>query len=322
MAERLTDTLVKNLAAPTKGQQITRDTEVKGFGVRVTATGARSFVLNYRTRTGRERRITIGSFPDWSTAVAREEAKELKRQVDRGDDPMAEIEADRNAKTIADLCDRFIADHLPKRRPATIRDYTAIINNEIRPALKHELVAELRHDKVDELHRKITKTGKKTKANRAVAVLSKMLNDAAKWGWRSGDNPARGIEKNAETKRKTYLKPNEIAKLGAALDAYPIRERKDGTTYVDARALQSANAIRLLMLTGARSGEVQALLHPGAGEKPVLQRIVGQLAWQRPDQSRRGRTLQIILHGAARDAQPLCNLATAGSVAGEPQHLS
>jgi hypothetical protein len=68
----------------------------------VTAAGFRPFILNYRTRTGRERRITIGQFPDWKTA-ARDEAKALKQRIDRGGDPLADIEADRDAKTVADL---------------------------------------------------------------------------------------------------------------------------------------------------------------------------------------------------------------------------
>jgi hypothetical protein len=47
MAQKLTDKAVKTLAAPPKGNRITYDTDVSGFGVRVTAAGARSFVLNY-----------------------------------------------------------------------------------------------------------------------------------------------------------------------------------------------------------------------------------------------------------------------------------
>ena len=68
---KLTDPTVKRLHTPAVGKVITYDTEVKGFGCRVYPSGARTFVLNYRTRGGRERRITIGSFPDWNTAAAR-----------------------------------------------------------------------------------------------------------------------------------------------------------------------------------------------------------------------------------------------------------
>ena len=64
MAEDLTDKAVRDLAPPATGNRITYDQEVKGFGVRITSAGAKAFILNYRS-AGRERRITIGSFPDW-----------------------------------------------------------------------------------------------------------------------------------------------------------------------------------------------------------------------------------------------------------------
>ena len=241
MSTRLSDAIVRDLPLPAKGNKVTYDSDIKGFGVRITAAGARSFVLNYRTRSGRERRYTLGSFPDWKTRAARDEAANLKKQIDVGHDPMAKLQDDRSAKTLDDLCDRFITDYLPKKRPATARDYKAIIEKHIRPALKYELVGTLRHDHVDDLHRKITKGGAAYVANRTVAVLSKMLNLAAKWGWRTGDNPSKGIERNPEKKRKRYLSAAEIGRLLEALDGLDDQ--------------QSANIVRLLMLTGARRGE-------------------------------------------------------------------
>ena len=83
MAKRLTDKLVKALTPPPTGNRITYDDEVTGFGLRVTAAGAKAFVLNYHL-AGRERRYTIGSYPAWSVTAAREEAKELRRRIDRG----------------------------------------------------------------------------------------------------------------------------------------------------------------------------------------------------------------------------------------------
>ena len=70
MAQRLTDNEAKALPLPATGNRIAYDSEVKGFGARITAAGAKAFILNYRV-AGRERRITIGSFPDWSVKAAR-----------------------------------------------------------------------------------------------------------------------------------------------------------------------------------------------------------------------------------------------------------
>ncbi len=257
MAERLTDKMVKALTSPAAGNRITYDDEVKGFGVRVTMAGAKAFILNYRSG-GRERRITIGSFPDWSVPAAREHAKGLKRRIDVGDDPMQERHHDRAAPTVNALADRFEAEHLTKRRAATDRDYKSILRLHIRPRLGTMKVADLRHADVEKLHREVAKTAP-YRANRAVAVLSKMLSLAVKWEMRT-DNPARGIEREPEHKRERFLTPAEIARLGAALLAHPERT--------------SCNAIRLLLLTGARKGETlsatwdQFDLEAGVWRKP------------------------------------------------------
>lgn len=241
MPAKLTDTLVKALPIPATGNRITYDQDVTGFGVRVTAGGARSYILNYRNRTGRERRITIGQYPDWRTASARQEAKALKQAIDRGGDPLAEAEDDRDAKTMADLAERFRDEHLGKKRPSTAKNYGLLLDKFILPALRRHKVAEVTYSDVDGLHRKITKGGAPYQANRSMAVLSKMFALAIKWRWRT-DNPAKGIERNPEEKRHRYLTPAEVARLGEALAG--IEDQ------------QAANIIRLLLLTGARSGEV------------------------------------------------------------------
>ncbi len=241
MADKLTDKAVRSLAAPAAGNRIAYDDEVKGFGVRVTSAGAKAFVLNYRAG-GRERRLTIGSFPDWQVAAAREEAKKLKRLVDQGQDPMGDRHADRVAPTIDALADRFEAEHLAKRRPATQTDYKSILRLYVRPTLGKMRVADVRHSDIERLHHRVAATAP-YRANRTVAVLSKMLALAVKWELRT-DNPARGIERAPEEKRERYLSGAEIARLGDALAAH--RERA------------SANAVRLLLLTGARRGEALA----------------------------------------------------------------
>jgi hypothetical protein len=177
---KLSDATIKSLEKPASGNKITYDDEIKGFGIRVTAGGAKAFILNYRTRSGLERRYTIGSFSDWKCAAAREEAKDLKRRIDVGFDPMGELKSARDAKTVADLCDRFEKDHLTKKRDSTARDYKALIKNHILPALKNKKVAEVEFTDIDGLHRKISKHAPYL-ANRTVAVLSKMFGLAIKW---------------------------------------------------------------------------------------------------------------------------------------------
>lgn len=239
MAERLDDKAVRRLDAPASGNRITYDDEVKGFGLRMTAAGAKAFILNYRA-AGRERRITIGSSPDWSVPAAREQAKILKRRVDQGQDPMGDRHEERTAPTIADLAARFEAEHLTRRRSTTAKDYSSILRGHILPALGKTKVVDLRHADVEKLHRKIAATAP-YRANRAVSVLSKMFSLAVKWELRE-DNPVRGIERAPEEKRERFLTPAEIARLGEALAVHPEKA--------------SCRAIRLLLLTGARRGEM------------------------------------------------------------------
>jgi len=236
----LTDALVKRLPVPEKGSRITYDSQVPGFGVRVTAAGARSFVLNYHTRSGRERRYTIGS--NWRVAAARKKARDLKHLIEDGGDPLADIEDERAAPTVSDLIARFEAEHLPRKRAGTAADYQRMIKNHIRPHFgRHTKVADVQFEDINRLHHRITAAGYKHRANRVIAVCSKMFSLSVRWKMRI-DNPCKGIERNDETKRKRYLKGDELARLTAALSAHTDQ--------------QIANVFRVLLLTGARRGEV------------------------------------------------------------------
>lgn len=237
--DKLTDAMVKDLASPASGNRIVYDSEVKGFGVRITKAGARAFILNYRA-SGRERRITIGSYPDWKTTPARDQAKELKKRIDVGEDPMGTRHALRAAPTMDDLADRFEEEHITKRRAATEKDYKSILKLYVRPELGKLKVADIRHSDIERLHARIAKKAP-YRANRTVAVLSKMFSLAVKWEYRT-DNPARGIERSPEEKRERFLSPAEIEKLAGVLATH--------------REKVTANAIRLLLLTGARKGEM------------------------------------------------------------------
>src|SRR5205085_2470682 len=98
----LTENQVKALEPPASGNRVVYDGgkgAVRGFGCRITAAGARAFVLNYRAGM-RERRITIGAYPSWSVKAARDKAKELRREIDAGGDPMAERHEGRSAPTM------------------------------------------------------------------------------------------------------------------------------------------------------------------------------------------------------------------------------
>src|SRR5262245_16310877 len=155
--ERLDDRLVRVLAPPLQGNRIVYDRggrePVRGFGVRVTAGGAKSFVLNY-TIAGRERRLTIGGYPAWTVAAAREEAKSLRRRIDGGEDPLAAKEAKGAAATVSVLCDRYLIDHASRKR--TEKQDRAYVERFIRPRLGSRKVEAITFSDLDGLHRKLT----------------------------------------------------------------------------------------------------------------------------------------------------------------------
>jgi integrase len=240
---QFTDQLIRKLAAPKAGNKVHYDPSTPGFGCRVTASGARSFILNYVTRAGRERRITIGSTTNWRAADARAEARRLKQLVDQGGDPLADVAAERGAPIVNDLIERFEQEHLSRKRPGTARDYRLLLTNHVRPHLGRTKVADVTFSDIDALHRKITKTGATYQANRCIAVVGKMFALAIRWKMRP-DNPAKGIERNPEQKRKRYPTPQENERLTKALDEHPDQ--------------QAADIIRLARLSGARIGEAMA----------------------------------------------------------------
>ena len=238
-ASRLTDALIKGLPAPSdrSAAVIVYDSEVKGFGIRCTK-GAKSFVL--RDRIGRhERLVTIGSYPAWTTKQARERAKQLKREFESGHDPIAERQALDAAPTVALLCERYRADNIARYRPSTAHEVNATIDTLIVPKLGKLKLASVRHADMDRWHRAIGQRAP-FRANRSVAYLSAMFSMAIKLEWCTA-NPCKGIKRFAEPSRERYLTADEIARLLAALDAH--------------QPQSSADAVRLLLYTGARRGE-------------------------------------------------------------------
>jgi len=236
--ERLSDQSVRDAAPPVTGNRIIYDAKLPGFGLRITAKGVRSFVLNYRFK-GRERRITIGQYPTWKLLAARKQAEHLRRQIDLGIDPLEERIADRTAPTVRDLFDRYALEHLPTKAPRSAADDRSMWIKDILPAMGASKVADLTSADCDELHRAIS-LKRPTRANRVIEVLRKALNLAIRWEW-IDRNPASGARRNPEPKRTRYLGREEVGKLVRALEDHPERV--------------SADALLFMLLTGCRRGE-------------------------------------------------------------------
>ena len=127
---RLNEATIKRIDPPQHGNKITYDEVVPGFGMRVTAKGARAFVFNYRT-AGRERRLTIGSWPAWSATAARERARDLRRMVDRGTDPLGDRQQRRIAPTFGDVAHDYLERHAVHKKSGPVD--AAVLKRDVLP---------------------------------------------------------------------------------------------------------------------------------------------------------------------------------------------
>ena len=231
------------------------DTELNGFKLYVHPTGRKSFHLRYRVGGGRNAAIRepkIGDHGSLTVEAARKIALEWLTDVRMGGDPAADRKDTRTASRMNDLFDRYLAEHAkPHKKASSIRQDETNLRNYLRPALGKLKIADVTRNDVAALHKKLA--DKPYQANRALALLSKMFGLAELWGYRSdGSNPCRHVKRYAETKRKRFLSTEELAALGDAL-----RRAEQGE--LGAITPSAIAALRLLVLTGARQGEILSL---------------------------------------------------------------
>ena len=238
----LNQKVVARLDRPESGNKILYDGEVPGFGVRTTSAGVSSYVLDYRSN-GRKRRITIGRASEFSVVAAREEAIRLRSEIRNGADPLAQRERSRLLNpTMKDLAVRYMADYAERfKRPASIRNDRGMLEGIITPKVGNLPVASVTRQDIENLHRSLK--GTPYRANRVLSLLGKAFALAIQWSWRP-DNPVRGVRRFEEDQNTRWLDRQEIKRLLSALDRCPDPD--------------AANAIRLLLYTGARKGEVLA----------------------------------------------------------------
>lgn len=228
------------------------DNEVTGFGVKVTPAGARVYLLDYTTLDGRRRRMNLGKHGVMDLKSARELAQSKLRQVAAGEDPLAQKEDARQAPTMAALCDEYLERHAEvHKKLRSQEDDRYYIISFIKPHLGTLKAASVTRREVSRMHHDLRETP--TTANRVLACLSKMFNLAEVWGHRSdGSNPCRHVKRFKETKRRRFLSAEEMTRLGAVLARAEVEAVRESTRSCVA-------AVRLLLLTGCRMGEVLAL---------------------------------------------------------------
>ncbi|MQX37613.1 tyrosine-type recombinase/integrase [Roseospira navarrensis] len=229
--------------------QVVWDDELRGFGLRVYPNGRKVFVVKCRVK-GRQRFITIGRHGPITADQARGKAFTILAEAKNGDDPAIDTDRARKAPTVRGLGERFLTEHVAVRcKPTTQYEYKRAVDLFINPKLGTRKVTDIERRDIAELHHGLRHVP--YQANRTLGVLSIMFNLAEVWGLRpDGSNPCLHVKRFPEQKRERFLSPEEYAALGRTLRDV----EKNGSE------TQSAiNAVRLLMLTGCRLGEIMTL---------------------------------------------------------------
>lgn len=255
-------------ALQTTGKDYVRwDGELTGFGVRVRASGSKSFVAVYRTggRNSPQRRVTIGAVGKIEADAAREQARVIIRQAELGIDYAAEKTKARAELTFDKACDLYLAEGCDTKKASTIATDRGRIERHIKPLLGKKRIGEITRADVEKFMRDVaagkTATDEKTKkhgraiveggkgtATRTVGLLGGIMSFAVSRQLRP-DNPVRGVKRYPDRKGERYLSAAELARLGEALASMEQEGANPAAIAI----------IRLLAFTGARKNEVARL---------------------------------------------------------------
>lgn len=265
---RLTKQIVETLT-PEARDYFVWDTELKGFGLKVSKGGRKTFVCQYRTgggRSGESRRMSIGALSSaFPLDKARGEAKKLLGKAATGEDPAAEKQDLKNRMSLAELCKQYLAHGCGTKKQSTVATDKGRIARHILPLLGRKAVQDVTRadikrflqdvatgktatdEKTGLRGRAIVRGGKGT-ATRTVGLLGGIFSYALDLGIIES-NAVQGIKRFADKKGERFLSQQELVRLGSA-----IREAERDGANASALAI-----IKLLVFTGARKGEIESL---------------------------------------------------------------
>jgi len=245
---RITKREIDHLPIPEKDTFLWDD-EIKGFGLRLSPKGKKSFIVQYR-ENGRSQRIRLGHVGTLTVHKARRDAQILLGEIAVGKSPAKVARRFRHSPTLAEVTQRFVDEHVKlKLKPSTQSDYQHNIRKYILPELGTRKVAEIQYQDIHALHLKMKDIP--TQANRTVSLLSKIFSMCERWGLREGaSNPCTQIERYKEKRRVRFLDQEELGRLWKTLES--AQENSLTTGY-------AVSAYKLLILTGCRLGEIRTM---------------------------------------------------------------
>ncbi len=179
MARKLTQRLVETIKA---GRERTehRDGHTRGLILRVTPNGIKSWAVLYRRKSdGRRRRYTIGSYPEFSLADARERAEAIVARVSRGEDPAAQVQAHNAAPTFEQLAESWVArPGRPNKGARSLYDDQLMLKREISPIIGGMKAGEVCKQNIIGILEAVAGRGARYRSNRVLALVRSIY----RWG--------------------------------------------------------------------------------------------------------------------------------------------
>ncbi len=196
--------------------------KLKGFGLRITESGARSYIVKFRLRGSRSTRLrTIGPPTKYTFGEAYEEARKALRDAEGGRDYFETIKRER-AQTLGQVWRYYVAEHLADAdiSERTRRDNGFLWKNHCAREFDHTALADITPEKARDWHRRVTRKGPYV-ANRAAQALQAAWNYGRKYGRvpRQLENPFATVDLNKEHVRQTILEPHQFPKFAEAMNA-------------------------------------------------------------------------------------------------------
>lgn len=213
----LTEAAVAEASAPKSGRVDLWDTELPGFGLRISETGRKSWQLMYRM-DGRKRRMTLGSYPALPLELARDTAFDALRDVRRGRDPASERAAmTGGTMTFEAFAQAYIERYARPIKKSWATD-AAMIEQDLLPAWRKRPVDGITRRDVLEVLERVVRRGHPTGANRRLALIRKMFL----WGVEMDMVPATPVvaikPPSPERPRDRVLSEAELATLWGSWD--------------------------------------------------------------------------------------------------------
>jgi integrase len=220
MKAALTANFVQAVKADGGVQVDVYDTRTRGFLLRVSAAGVKSWCIFYRHHR-RNRRLTIGRYPDLSLADARKLAHKHLRDVAHGADPAGDKHESRVADTFGELAAQYLEEHAKKQK-RTWKEDERILDKDLLPAWKNRKAADIDRRDVKALLDTIVERGSPIAANRTLALMSTIFNYGVEEEVVQVNPAYRLKHPGEEHERERVLRDNEICALWKVLESEPL----------------------------------------------------------------------------------------------------